>query len=106
MSEHRRYRCLSCDEETSAENILHGVNPFDPDGKMGDPVLLGCPHCFAAGTGAGFFVALCDEPGCDREASTGWPTKDGGYRHTCFQHGEWRGEHRASDSPPSSPTER
>ena len=27
----------------------------------------------------------CDEPGCTREATCGWPVK-GGYRRTCAEH--------------------
>ena len=30
----------------------------------------------------------CDEPGCNRVASCGWPTGDGGYRCTCYEHAE------------------
>ena len=29
---------------------------------------------------------MCDEPGCYRDVSCGWPTKDGGYRSTCGEH--------------------
>ena len=29
----------------------------------------------------------CDEPGCTREGTCGWPT-DGGYRRTCYKHWE------------------
>jgi len=28
----------------------------------------------------------CDEPGCYETTSCGWPTKDGGYRRTCYKH--------------------
>jgi hypothetical protein len=31
-------------------------------------------------------LGLCDEPGCFNSISTGWPTKDGGYRMTCSEH--------------------
>lgn len=27
----------------------------------------------------------CDEPGCNKQVSTGWPSDDG-YRHTCGKH--------------------
>jgi hypothetical protein len=30
---------------------------------------------------------VCDEPGCDRDASGGWPSPNG-YRHTCHEHRE------------------
>ena len=32
-------------------------------------------------------VGICDEDGCYRSASCGWPSEDG-YRHTCFEHME------------------
>jgi hypothetical protein len=28
----------------------------------------------------------CDEDGCTRQATCGWPTHDGGYRRTCGLH--------------------
>jgi len=28
----------------------------------------------------------CDEPGCGEEGTCGWPTGDGGYRRTCYDH--------------------
>jgi hypothetical protein len=29
---------------------------------------------------------MCDEPGCYNQVGSGWPTKDGGYRMTCYEH--------------------
>lgn len=31
-------------------------------------------------------LGLCDEPGCYKHASCGWPTPEGGYRTTCGDH--------------------
>ena len=31
-------------------------------------------------------IGICDEEGCWNSASCGWPTEDGGYRHTCSDH--------------------
>jgi hypothetical protein len=31
-------------------------------------------------------LGLCDEPGCFDEISSGWPAKNGRYRHTCGNH--------------------
>jgi hypothetical protein len=31
-------------------------------------------------------LGLCDEPDCFKEASTGWPSEDNVYRHTCSAH--------------------
>lgn len=36
---------------------------------------------------ANFVLARCDEPGCGRESSCGWPSSRG-YRRTCFEHWE------------------
>lgn len=41
-----------------------------------------CPRCRTADN----IRLVCDEPGCTRESSCGFPTDDGGYRHTCFEH--------------------
>jgi len=36
-------------------------------------------------------VRRCDEPGCQMEASCGWPVvPEGGYRRTCYAHSKWR----------------
>lgn len=40
---------------------------------------------------------ICDEPGCLEDAGCGWPTKDGGYRRTCYKHmKEGEDEHKTS----------
>jgi len=31
-------------------------------------------------------LSCCDEPGCYEVTSCGFPTEDGGYRHTCYEH--------------------
>jgi hypothetical protein len=31
-------------------------------------------------------LSCCDEPGCYEVTSCGWPTEDGGYRRTCYEH--------------------
>ena len=31
-------------------------------------------------------LGCCDEPGCYEVTSCGFPTEDGGYRHTCYSH--------------------
>jgi hypothetical protein len=35
---------------------------------------------------------LCDEPGCFVEVSAGFPTDDGGYRRTCYNHSKFAKE--------------
>lgn len=34
------------------------------------------------------FANVCDEPGCFRNASCGWPS-DEGYRRTCYEHSNY-----------------
>jgi len=64
-----------------SNTLLRAPNPFEPDEE-----LTACPQC------KGFDVsAACDEPVCTRAGGCGWPTKDGGYRHTCWEHSDFRG---------------
>lgn len=34
-------------------------------------------------------LSLCDEPGCYRHVSCGFPIEGGGYRHTCYEHSDF-----------------
>lgn len=45
-----------------------------------------CPNCRAADQ----ITDVCDEPGCERRATCGWPGKNGGYRRTCFDHSQFK----------------
>ncbi len=73
MSNHR-FRCTEC----GAIYLEHDIPQWPgPDG-----VEFGyCDKCRSAES----FVNICDELGCDREATCGWPSP-GGYRRTCFDH--------------------
>ena len=44
-----------------------------------------CPHCDMEHVWPCPTIPRCDEPGCDRETSCGFPT-DAGYRRTCGDH--------------------
>lgn len=35
-------------------------------------------------------INLCDEPGCYEVTSCGFPTDDGGYRRTCYDHSTFK----------------
>jgi hypothetical protein len=72
-----RWMCDEC-EWIGMENEI--VQFKDPES---DALWNICPHCRAAEQ----FTNLCDEPGCDAEATCGWPSPDG-YRRTCGRH--WR----------------
>jgi hypothetical protein len=73
----RRWRCEVCQTVTQEPDLLTAPNPFDPT-----ETLTGCPNCKQA---EARFALLCDEPGCNREASCGFPV-EGGYRHACGTH--------------------
>lgn len=53
---------------------------------------LECPHCDVQHQWPCPTIPRCDEPGCDQEATCGWPTTpggtvpNGGYRRTCGDH--------------------
>lgn len=53
---------------------------------------------------------VCDEPGCRKEGTMGWPTRpggtgpNGGYRHTCWDHSDTaRKRALLTDPPPVAP---
>jgi len=51
-----------------------------------------CPHCVMEHQWPCPTIGRCDEPGCEREATCGWPSRpggtgpNGGYRRTCGEH--------------------
>lgn len=74
-----RVRCVECDSISDENTLLTAQNPFDET-----ETIHGCPVCKSIDT----MVAVCDEPGCDKDVSCGWPS-DAGYRHTCYEHSNW-----------------
>ena len=44
-----------------------------------------CPHCVVTHEWPCPTIPRCDEPGCEQEATCGWPS-DAGYRRTCGDH--------------------
>jgi hypothetical protein len=63
------------------------IGAFDAFEQVEDPGELGnwwtvCPSCRTPEQ----VTSACDEPGCNREGSCGFPTPEGGYRRTCFDH--------------------
>ena len=44
-----------------------------------------CPHCVMEHVWPCPTIPRCDEPGCEKETSCGWPS-DTGYRRTCGGH--------------------
>gem|GEM_PF-2160498 len=57
-----------------------------------DTLDVECPHCVVSHEWPCPTIGRCDEPGCGREATCGWPTRpggtgpNGGYRRTCGDH--------------------
>jgi len=72
----RHWGCNSCDWLGLETELLRAPSPFEPETEV-----LGCPKCKAIDD----FFAVCDEPGCTKEAGCGFPTANG-YRHTCGKH--------------------
>ena len=72
-----RWQCRECDAYMHEVDMLTAPNPFDPK-----DTLVGCPNCKSVGS----FREICDEAGCNDEATCGFPAKDSGYRRTCYDH--------------------
>ena len=72
----RKWKCNSCDFISVETELLKATNPFDKD-----ETIEGCPICKSVFG----FTEICDEPGCTRNASCGFPVLYG-YRRTCYQH--------------------
>jgi hypothetical protein len=71
------------------------IGPFNSFDTINDPKVAGntwtiCPRCRAAER----VTDVCDTPGCDNEASCGWPS-DEGYRRTCWEHSVFKRERDA-----------
>lgn len=73
----KQWLCNRCDEIVNNNDLLSGWNPFDEDENI-----HGCPKCRQCNEG---FHMVCDEPGCTKRVSCGWPSESG-YRQTCHDH--------------------
>jgi hypothetical protein len=72
-----KWICTEC-------RFIGGIDAFD---RVEDPGEDGnmwtvCPSCRAPE----HVTSACDEPGCTKEGDCGFPTPDGSYRRTCFEH--------------------
>jgi len=74
-----RWLCQSCDWTGDDAELLRAPSPFDAA-----ETIVGCPKCKAVED----IANACDEPGCDQEATCGFPAP-GGYRRTCGKHLQW-----------------
>ncbi len=75
-----RYRCVNCDVISNESALLTAPNPFDAT-----EIITGCPVCKSVDA----LVPVCDEPGCIKDVSCGWPSP-AGYRHTCGTHWDYK----------------
>jgi phage FluMu protein Com len=71
-----RFVCDACGWLGNESDLLVAANPFDATASI-----TGCPKC----KNIDDLVNACDEPGCQRHASCGFPTQYG-YRRTCGLH--------------------
>lgn len=78
----RRVKCHLCGEIVKQDNLLRAKNPFAEGGEI-----IGCPKCYQCDEG---FSPICDEPGCNKVATSGRPSgnPDAPYRIACFEHGK------------------
>lgn len=90
-----RWLCQSCDWTGSDAELLRAPSPF-----AADDTIVGCPKCKAVED----IANACDEPGCDQEATCGFPAP-GGYRRTCGKHMQWWDE-RPNGANEASPAAR
>ncbi|MEY4376120.1 MAG: hypothetical protein RJB26_670 [Pseudomonadota bacterium] len=74
-----RWICKSCDWIGNGAEVLRAPSPFDAA-----ETIVGCPKCKAVED----MAQACDEPGCTRQATCGFQTKQG-YRQTCGEHFRW-----------------
>ena len=72
----KKWKCEECDTITDEDKILIAESPFDPAN-----MITGCPFCRSVNS----LQAACDEYGCEKLASCGFPTAEG-YRVTCGEH--------------------
>lgn len=73
-----KWKCTACG--WSGTELLSAPHPF-----LSEVTIDGCPGCREIGE----IVRLCDEPGCLRPSSGGYPDEHGVYRIVCSLHFNW-----------------
>lgn len=74
-----RWRC-ECGHVCYSDDMLRAPNPFDPEDEV-----TGCPRCKLIPQ----WEELCDEAGCLKAATCGFPVSPIGYRRTCAAHSDF-----------------
>ena len=76
-----KMKCLNCGHKFHELDQLKAPNPFDED-----EFIYACPKCKDMEE----IVMVCDEPGCDKEATCGTPSPPSQagwtYRNVCGNH--------------------
>jgi len=72
----KKWKCSECQTVTDEDGVLVANNPF-----IAKHIIQGCPTCFTVNS----LQIVCDEYGCERLATFGYPTDDG-YKNTCGEH--------------------
>lgn len=77
-------RCPTCGWRGQPDDRTPRRNPLNEE------TLWFCPKCETVD--GEHFVSICDEPGCESEATCGFPDQkhNGIYRWTCGKHSEWQ----------------
>ncbi|MBL0320730.1 MAG: hypothetical protein IPP74_15755 [Alphaproteobacteria bacterium] len=72
----KKWKCTECQTITDDDQLLIDNNPF-----IKGRIIVACPSCYTVNA----VVIVCDEYGCERVATFGYPT-DEGYKNTCGEH--------------------
>ena len=82
----QQWRCRECGCISLGIDLLRAQNPF---GIL--DTVVGCPECKDVCD----FDEICDDGGCDKRATCGFPTAEGdefgGYIRTCYEHSKYSG---------------
>lgn len=89
-----KWQCNEC-RDTFASELLLTVHIDHPKAGFDRVALSQCPECGYVDC----FTAICDEPGCTKHATCGWPTTSGGYRNTCHEHWDDTSQAKATRPP-------
>ena len=72
----KKWKCSECQTIIDEDALLVADNPF-----VKKRIVQGCPSCFTVNS----MVVVCDEYGCEKLATFGYPTSEG-YKNTCGEH--------------------
>lgn len=86
--ERDKVRCMSCGWQGDSAEVDMVIDPRPKTNQLAEKWSV-CPECRTPES----IQKVCDEPGCDREATCGWVHGRGEpeeiYRWTCGSHAYW-----------------